>query len=487
MIGSGDITKITVDGRTRSAIRIGHKEDSLPSHILQGGKKEGVIVENGIPRPFLWDSITFDNDQRYVYFDEMELCSLEELFYSKRPLALDIVRNIAIGLENSPESFLNLETGVFPLYRIFLLEGSGVLLLPPDIGDVISILRNDEERMGEVNVLIRRDSEQQFKLIMEMAELLYYAVAGRLPYQDQDIRHYKYEEYPLENILNANNEKLDERTAGLINFILHAKRREMRDIMGNRSGGKALVWFLEKSRGLGWDLGEGNDGMIHAYEDTEEYVRFAKRSVEGAKRHNFFRRRGTVITVCAIAGVLLAAFLYDYISAFLEPPATAGMEQEDVVEYFYDAQSNIDPTGLMDAVKGASIPQENEVTNLYVTARMRQAYENIDPVLNVNTWIGNGMPAVHEYTMIYGVVLDRMERIDDDTLRAYTTWYTPYAADAADEDDEEQTRENTVYVYSVVQDFTFDWNDRGWWNIVDAPISESSLVDTVSVPVESAT
>lgn len=485
MIGAGDIAKITVDGRTRSAIRIGSKEDSLPSHILQGGKKEGVIVENGIPRPFLWDSITFENDQRYVYFDEMELWSLEEMFYSKRPLALEIVRNIAIGLENAPESFLNLETGVFPLYRIFLLKGSGVLLLPPDIGDVISILRNDEERMGEVNVLIRRDSEQQFKLIMEMAELLYYAVAGRLPYQDQDIRHYKYEEYPLANILEANGEKLDERTVGLINFILHSKRREMRDIMGNRSGGKALVWFLEKSRDLDWNLGEGSDDMIGAYEDTGEYSRFAKRSVDGARRHNFFRRRGTIITVCAIAGVLVAAFLYDYISAFLEPPVTAGMEQEAVVGCFYDAQSNIDPTGLMDAVKGASIPQESEVTNLYVTGRMRQAYENIDPILNVNTWLEKGMPAVPEYTMVYGVVLDRTERIDDNTLRAYTTWYTPYAADESDSEETEQ--DSTVYVYSVVQDFTFNWNDRGWWNIVDAPITESSLVDKISVPVIPAT
>lgn len=485
MIKAEDIVKLDVDGVVKTAIRIGYKDDSLPSHIFQGGKKEGIIVENGIPRPFLWESITFKDDQRYVYFEDMEVYSLEELFYSKRNLALEIVRNIAIGLENADESFLNLETGVFPLYRIFLLSGSGVLLLPPDIGDVISILRNDEQRMSEVNVLIRRESEQQFKLIMEMAELLYYSASGKLPYQDQDIRHYRYEEYPLGNILSSNKESLDDKTVGLINFILHAKRREMRDIMGNRSAGKALVWFIEKSKGLEWALEKGNDFLISSYENTEDYAKFSKRSIDGAKRHDFFRKKGTIISVCSIIAIVIAAFLYDYISSFLEPPATADLDQEEIVAAFYQAQNEIDPTALMDAVKGASIPQENEVTNLYVTGKMRQAYENVEPIIDVNTWISEGMPAIPAYTMIYGVVLDGMERIGENTIRAYSTWYSPYTEDEVEEETDDPSS-LTIYKNLVEQDFTFTWNDRGWWNITAAPITSNEAAGKISVPVNPA-
>ena len=193
--------------------------------------------------------------------------------------------------------------------------------------------------MSEVNALIRRDSEDNYRLIAEMGELLYYAASGELPYISDDVRKYKYREFSLQSALALLSESLEDKTLGFINLILHAKRQEMRDIMGNNSPAKALSWFITRSETLEWNLEERNECDRKKITESDEFRLFSEKAYSGAKRNTFFRKKGTIIIISLVVAIFVGTFLYDYISNLLEPPVSAGLDQEGVIMSFYDGLS----------------------------------------------------------------------------------------------------------------------------------------------------
>ncbi len=470
-----EIKRISKDGIEKTAIAVGKEDISIPKHLMTGEKRNGYIIDGRNRTEWYWDGFATIDGVRYLYFDALDVVAVEALSTELRDRALDIVRTIAIGLMDSPVSFLDLTNGVFPLSRILIIRDGRVLLLPPDIGDIISIMQSEEENTRDRTDIIRGNAEVQFRLITEMAELLYYSASGLFPYADEAIRGSGYHPVPLRCI-----ETLDEKTEGFITFILSAKTNEMRDIMGNAIGGKNLAWFLDRSSGLVWDLSkrspEERDAAIDNARKNSDYAQFMEKAEKTAKRNAFWRVKGTIITVSVIAAIAILGFAGNWLYRFLQPPATAGMEQEAIIEALYDAQNNLDTELLTDAVKGCRLPQEMEVTSLYVTTRTRMAYEAINPVVSAAEWTEAGKPAIPGYSIIYGVVVDSITQTDENNFIADVTWYTPYA----EEDDEEHIG-GYVYLYHVQQSFEFEWNRRGWWNITDSEIIEREEIGREAV------
>ncbi len=471
-----EIIDIVRDGKNKTAIWIGSDDFGIPKHLMQGEKQNGIISDGKSITKWYWDGLCAINGERYVYFEPCRIRPIYALSTSCRANALKIVRNIAFALEGMKKDFLDLITGVFPLFRIWIYGESDVLLLPPDLGDIFAIMRTEERKEAEVNRIIQSTAEKQFLLITEMAELLYYAASGRFPFASDTVRGSGYKEAPIS--LYA---KLPEKTEGFLNFIFHAKSREMRDIMGNRDGGENLSWFLKRSEDLEWPLEditeEERDRNIERTESSPEYEEFFKVREKINKRNAFWRVKGTIIIVVSVAAIAIGGFLFNYISHLLEPPLTRDLEPEGIIEAFYRSQSECEPESLTTALKGCSAPQEMEVTNLFVSTRTRMAYENFDPLINAAEWVEDGMPPVPESSAIYGVVLENITQTGENTYTAESTWYTPYPYD------ESETVQATltsipVYVYDIDQSFTFTWNDRGWWNITDTEITDSKFLRT---------
>ena len=459
-----EIRTIEKDGKAKTAIAVGKDDISIPKHLMTGEKRNGYIIDGEERTEWYWDGFTAVDGERYIYFDALDVVTVDALSTELRDRALGIVRTIARGLMESPASFLDLTNGVFPLSRILIIRDGRILLLPPDIGDIIAIMQSEEENIRDRSDIIRGNAEIQFRLITEMAELLYFAASGIYPYADDAIKGSGYSPVPLRYF-----ETLDEKTDGLISFILSAKTKEMRDIMGNSIGGKNLSWFLDRSSGLAWDLparsAEEREEAIERAKQDRDYQAFMEKARKTAHRNAFWRVKGTIIVVSAAAAIAVLGFAGSWLYRFLQPPVTAGLDQEEVIEALYEAQNNLDTQLLTDAVKGFSLPQEMEVTNLYVTSRTRVAYEGINPVVNARDWIEAGKPAIPDSSIIYGTVVDSITEIDENTFIADVTWYTPYSAS----DDEEIG--GYVYLYHVQQDFTFEWNSRGWWNITGSEIT----------------
>ena len=477
------IVDIERDGTPVTAIRLGLDEFGVPKHLLQGEKKEGIISDGSSIEPWYWDGFCTIDGWRYVYFGRCRIESIHSIATTHRHDALSIINKIAYALCHADSSFLDLSNGIFPLYRIYIYEGDKVLLLPPDLGDVVSIMIDEETKDRESTSLIQGKAEESFRLITEMAELMYYAAAGTLPFSRPEIKESGYKEIPLS--LYAT---LPEKTDGFISFIFHARSREMRDITGNRNGAAALEWFLERSVGLEWTLGdiseEEREENVSKAEESKDAAAFLEQAGKTAKRNAFWRVKGTVITILAIAGVLLIAFLYSYISNLLKPPLTKDLDPVGIIYAVYDAQSNVDPQALDTAVKGDDLPQSMEVTNLFVTTRVRLAYESSDPAINVNDWIAQGKPAVPNNSYVYGVVVDSVEKTGENEYTAKGTWYVPFPYEETEEQEQPVAEAGSVvYRYSVTQTFSFTWNDRGWWNITDSEITEYTALEPEPIEV----
>lgn len=481
-----DITTINVAGKEYSAIIIGPEENNVPRHLLQRERLDGMIVDGEKITPFKWRGVTKDEKYQYIYFDKCDIEPLCNITTKYRDKALELVMEIAHGLSEADEAFLDLDSSTFPIYRLYILDKSKILILPPDMGNLISIARMGERRDKEDSHLVKADSEPSFRLVIEMAELLYWASTGILPYENEDVRTCLYNEVPLEWY----SPELDSSSKDLINSILHMKERAMRDIGGNRKPNENLGWFIKHALDVRWNLPklsrEERDERIAKTTEDPKYQSFFEKIEKEAKKRNFWRTKGTIVITISIISLILLSILITMIKGHFEPPYTRDMDREEFIENFYLMQENLDSANLDTAFK-TDIPQSTEVLNLFVTKQTRTAYEIYDPHIKASVWVSEGKPAVMYDTFIYGVDLHSIEALDEDTYRAKSTWYTPYSYEEGEEDYVPPEGYVAVYSYDTWQDFTFEWNDRGWWNVVGLEIPhyefiERELVETYERP-----
>ena len=471
------ISEITVGGNRYYGIEIGDDKSGVPKHILQGVRDQGLIIDDHSITRWCWNGVTTVGDRVYVYFDPCDIEGLETIATSNRENALILIEEIAYGILNADKAFLSLEGDIFPLYRIFILDKTKILLLPPDLGNILAIARIGERRREEVGNLVKENILHSYGLVLEMAELMYFAATGIFPYSLHEVRSNHFQEVPIEFF----NTGLDPKTEAFINLVLNANNKRMREISGNRKGWENLGWFLQESNSLVWNLESIDESeMEKRIEDTEssdEYKEFFEKSARIAKRRDFWRVKGTLIVTASIIALIVLSVFSSILYNSLKAPATKDMDQEEMLYHFYEAQNALDITEMSEGVK-ASIPQESEVMNLFVTRQTRMAYENTNTQVNASDWVNNGKPAIEETKYVYGTIVEKAELIADDKWKVEAIWYTPYPYEK-DKEDESVAIEgkSPVYSYRVTETFQFKWNNRGWWIITDIEITGYEFLD----------
>ena len=480
-----DVTTININRVEYSAIIIGPEKSGVPKHVLQTEREDGIIIDGKEITPFHWKGIIKDDTYQYVYFEKANLEPIETITTCHRKDALNLIKEIAYGIEQSSAKFLDNAIGVFPLYRIYILDKTKIVLLPPDMGSMLEIARMGERREQEANYLIKKNTEKGFILIQELAELMYWAASGRLPYESKDVRTCDYTEVPLEWY----EKNLDEKTMGFINFVLHAKERQMRDIAGNRKSSENVSWFLNRVDELEWNLDnktiDERENDIEKTENTEEFGQYFEKIQKKAKKRDFWRVKGTLILSVAAVVIIMGTIFGSILKSKFEAPYTKDMNQVEIIEDFFKNMNDLNAADLTHNGIKTDAPQTSAVMNLFVTKQTRTAYEMKDPHIDLETWLENGKPAIPEASFIYGADIESIEQIDDDTFRASGIWYVPYAES---EEAEITPPEGyiVVYLYEVDEDFTFEYSKRGWWTVTNITLSKENpigyeLVETYAV------
>jgi len=474
------ITHMVLDGEEKTMILLGPEEYSVPESMFSGEKLPGYIVSEDGMEKWHWEGMTGKDGLRYVYFPPLEIHPFQEISTTFRKDALKIIRLIASALKSLGDEFTDDEVGIVPTWRFLLLSNSSVLILPPDLSSLISLYMEDEERYGDLGAYAVGGTEENFALIRQMGEFMYYSLTGIAPYKDRRIRDFGYREADISLFKEELFPNLSDETIGFINYTLHAKSTEQRDAMGNRNPSDSLSWFLRNSESLSWDVDciteERRKEAIAKVEKTEKAISFMRNAESGAKKRNFWRKKGSTILIALVSGLIVLAIAGSYIKNLTAPPETKDLDEVGVIEALYDAQSDLNTSKLTTAVKGFTLPQEMEVIALHVTSATRSAYENI-PIKRADEWADAGFPALENInTFIYGVDDVEIEEIGEHQFRATGKIYVPLPYD-----DEVRMEGNYEYVYSFSQDFTMKRNRRGWWNIVYASPMDLAYEDAIEL------
>lgn len=470
-----EIFNTSIEGVPSTCLVLGGKDMDLPSYLLQGEKEFGYIYQNGTLRSWLWKGLTIANGKRCLYFDRLPIYSIWDLAGAHQKDALETAKDLCRALPLLDDAFLNVSSGILPLWRMYGIEGGGVLLFPQSLGDLISSCSDENERYANLAAWVHHDIHPAFGLCDQIVQILYMAASGQPPFLSPQSREDSFRAVPL-SLMRCS---LDEKTVTFIDDTLALGLTRQRDIAGNGPEQRVLgSWMITELQALSW--GEN----ITTDTKNPECVQFLQKQNQRADRRVFWRKKGWLVITIAVAALIVGGFIRNRIKLALTPPYTNGMSDTEIIEEYYTGQTELDVEKMgASLAKHVKNPAEMEVTNLYVTRQTRKAYESMDAVVNVREWIATGKPAITEGANLYGITDVRIKALDSDSYQVESDIWTPYPYE-----DGNGVPANpghaTVYHYTQTQRFVMTTNKRGWRLIASITNLSYRFVGTEEVEVK---
>lgn len=473
----------TIDDRLMRLIVIGDQSMELPTYLLQGEKAHGYLYKDGTLSRWYWKGLTVVDGKRCIYFDPLEIFAFEQIASTKRNHALSLVRDLASALMGLPSSFLDLSSGILPLWRVWGVEDGSLLILPQDVADLFASCSDEQKRFYHLGAWVHHGIHAPFALIDQLTAFLYFAAVGFAPFYDKDTREDAFKAVPLA-LCSVN---LNKATTSFIDKTLSLSLTKMRDVSGNLESQKALAFFLAQTEKLKWDL-----PMLKEPRKREDLsaipacASFLEGQKKRAGRNRFWRKKGWIVITVAVSVIAVAWFTTSRIQTSLAPPYTAGMPPITIIEEFYAGQNALDLQKMEASLaKKTKNPASMEVTNLFVTRQTRQAYEGINTQIDPNRWINEGKPAILEGTFLYGVADLQVKPVDERTFIAEGTLYTPYSYSNEEEVTEQAEKGMRIFTYQIEQQFTVERGKRGWYEITDISSVSVQPLQSIVVPTYS--
>ncbi|MDX9914709.1 MAG: hypothetical protein RBS49_02370 [Sphaerochaeta sp.] len=469
---------LTIDNTQLSAITIADQDAQLPSYLLGGEKRPGSLYDGKTLSPWYWKGLSAVEGKRVLSFEACSLTPLCELATSLRSQALTLVRRLCEALLLCDTAFLDLSSGIIPLWRLWVTDEGHILIMSQDLGDLFASVSDSDERYLNTASWVHHTVHGPFSLIDQMCSLLYYSAVGIPPFFDRNSREDGFRHLPLSLLATG----LDLQTTAFIDDTLSMSLSRMREAAGNKHPHKALTYVLSKTEGLVWDLEVLEEPMSREQLlAAPKAAEFAAAQAKRATAKIFWRRYGWIIITVTLSVVLVTGFTIGRVKDALAPPYTASYSQEEVIEAFYHAQNSLD-LQAMDAPLARKVknPATMEVTNLFVTRQTRQAYESINVQIDPQAWVADGMPPIMEGTFIYGITDLAIERLNEASFVARSTYWAPFNYEG-----ESEEGPMAVYAYDMVQRFTIEMGKKGWYEItaISAPeVANMRRIEVATYP-----
>ena len=205
--------------------------------------------------------------------------------------------------------------------------------------------------------------------------------------------------------------------------------------------------------------------------NEEEKAELEKRAEElknkGEKNRKFrqnWRRKNSIYLGAAIVAVVLVLFLSAPVKKALEPPLTMGMSAREVVESYYGGFNTLNQEIMEDAIaKDLGKGDIEEVTNFYVTSRVRQGYEGNSGIVSAGQWVEEGRPALEAGVHLYGTAGLGIEEMGGAKYRvSYEKWMPGHS-------EETDPPAGTVIPprgYEITDLLTLEEQKKGNWLII---------------------
>lgn len=477
MITSKDI--FAKDGML--CIAVADPATGLRGFELSSQRPPALLYKDGSFTRVAWLGVRLENDRRCLCFDakpfgEEVPASAFELAHSLRPNAFDHLENLAQALqslEGAKDCELDWNFSALPLSSIYFLEDT-VLLLPARASDFIDSVMPDEDRFLDREAWYVHNEANGFGKAHYLFQLLYYALASTMPFAPQDVRDCGFRPIPLSLFFSDDDGVVQKKEIGkLCNAVDRAFSMTRKDMYKVSSPYEYFLTALENIKGKV----SANDFTVRKSKVYKEYL---QKLAKKASIRRFLRKKGAVLAATIAGAAIVVSIAWYYIALALAPPATAGLPKEDIVRAYYKAINDLDLQGVKDSLaRGSKSPDEMTVTNLEVTQKVRYAYEGTDPIVEAQSWLDEGMPAIPQGTMVYGIANLGVQTMDDATAIATFDFLRPYEDYSMETD---ATTASSVFtgVYHETVEFSFIQR-KTWLEISSIDVLEETLTDVFEV------
>ena len=451
----------------RLCIEIAKGTGVLKGFEIPKNKQDALLYHNAQLCEVNWQSLQMIGDRCCLVFYENEYftelpVSAFELSGSLRPQCFELLRKLSHALEMAGNRvYLNMDS--VPLSNIWFFPNGDILLLCGQMGDALDMFELDEDRFWDKEVWLAHNCVEGFGTAQYLFQLLYYSLTTVVPFASPTVRENGFRAIPM-NLLF---EDANETTAELSRVVDKAISDDRKFQLSQRRPFAFFRSILDKYCDTPVSVFKpGYNPDIEAYKQKSE---------RRARRKAFVRKKGFKTTMIIIGVLIVLGIASWYIYRAVKPPLTRDLNETEIIEYYYDALTNLDVGAMDEPLKfGYSGPDTVQVSSLYVTSTVQKSYEGNSLIVDPRKWIAEGMGPLAPSSIVYGVTDVHVQQLSDDVFRATVTLWTSsnYTDDRNDLIYEDGM---DVYKYTQVSDFTF--KSRGDWR-------EISKIETVSLTEE---
>lgn len=465
------------DGRL--CLKLTDDTKSLRGYEAPQNKVPAMLYKDNQVIDIPWQSvIATDNACTLSFMPSVHLTEIPytvaDLPNELKPRAIEILETLSHAMEMC-DSKLDWNLGAIPTSSIYFFKDGSILLLSKQISEIIDRFEYDDERFRDKEMWYAHNTVNDFGKAHFLFQLLYYALTGIAPFEDQDIRLTGFIPVPMQLYFAKGNTKI----AALSNEVNKAF-----------SQNKKLMYQIkapyEHFRKVLQSTTEDLTPEDIAPQDNPDLPLYKENQAKKAQRRTFWRTKGLITTIIAIAAAVVIYIAAYYIHLATKAPETKDLNEVQMIEHYYDAYTRLDVQAMEEPLKyGYNSPDTTNIATRYVTSTMQQAYEGASMTLDARQWVSAGLPSIPQSYTVFGVTSISVTQLDDDVFDATITLYDREDMLGISENIDltftEQSDSTLIYKYKATVRFTFR-SRKTWREITNIETTNVELLDVYEVP-----
>lgn len=368
--------------------------------LMQSLNEEGTIIAKQKDGSFAFSAYTFNNS-----YTAIELGSKTETVFVSGPAingvpffdllkpqskkqALEVLNMLSEAVEYAFNNKISLpNTG--PLGTIVLEDGS-LLILPYTIFNRSMLVGSDTEYSKFVGCFKNEALAEIDSWRFTLSVYAYFLLSEKLPFTNTDtsLRKIDYSDFnfiPLEWLIKFNDETENQNIDKILKIISNNLAVAAPETVKKSKRNK---YAKPKSISLPSLKDFGKPEFL----PLEENAQFNKQTKK-LKFKRFLRKHSTAIKITSITVAILAIILCVTIFDKKDSATTKGKTPLEVVQMFYKAFDELNVESFNATVtKGTAESYEAMITNIFVTSRVRETYENDKVTYTTEQWLNVSEP-----------------------------------------------------------------------------------------------